>query len=193
MDGLRRVEPVRPPVLNKQDFYRRSRLGEFGNTCPEWFSVDDWAAGVREKNWHSKQWGIRHTRIAGFAGTRLNVPTADVADHVRNVFQNGDYQISPMVNGFANVVFEGDVTDRYISGNFNPPGGSWRKHMLKPRLIEGSAAKAVLRTYLNENSQDDLAILLEQYPDHVIELTILDACFGTVPHRNAVIWEVRRY
>lgn len=184
---------MKPPVLSKPDFYRRSRLGEFGNTCPEWFSAIAWETEARARGWANKLWGVRHTKLAGFQGTALNVPTDRVIPHILEHFRDRDYQISPMVNGFANVVFEGDVTDKYISGNFCPPGGSWRKHMLKPRLIEGSAAKAVLRTYLNENSQDDLAILLEEYPDHVVELTILDACFGTVPHRNAVIWEVRRY
>ncbi len=57
----------------------------------------------------------------------------------------------------------------------------------------GVAAREILKTYLNENSMDDLDIVLEQYPDHVVELTALDRCFGTVPHRNAVVWEVRSY
>jgi hypothetical protein len=65
--------------------------------------------------------------------------------------------------------------------------------MLAPRLWEGSAARGLLRAVLNPNSYDDLMEMIGVYPNHVVEMSVLDCCFGTVPGRNAVVWEVRRY
>jgi hypothetical protein len=110
---------------------------------------------------------------------------------------NGDYNISPMMaQEGRQVLWEGDVClgpGLLCSGHANPAPGSWRTHMKNPRLWEGSAASVLLRSVLNENSHDDLMTLVDLYPDHVVELSALNVCFGTVPGRNAVIWEVRKY
>jgi hypothetical protein len=104
-----------------------------------------------------------------------------------------------MVHQVGRVQWEGDVCVRHdgpgllCSGTVAPAPGSWRRHMLAPKRWEGSAATVLLRTVLNENSYDDLIALLETYPGHVVELSALDVCFGTVPGRNAVTWEVRQY
>lgn len=183
------------PVTNKADMYRRIVAGEFGNTLPRWFDIRQWEAdGPRYR-----LWGVQHTTVTGFPGTRLDVDTNDVFRTIRDGGFWGDYCISPMVHQVGNVLWEGDVCLRHdgpgllCSGNVNPAKGSWRRHMLSPRRWEGSAANALLRHVLNENSYDDLLCLLDGYPGHVVELTALDVCFGTCPDRNAVVWELRRY
>lgn len=181
---------MKPPVLTKADMYKRIATGEFGNVIPKWYDYDAW---YEDHGRSDRIWGVQHTKIAGFPGTRLNVHSDDVHVILRDNFDGKNYCISTMVHQHGNSLWEGDVTREYISGTFKPAGGSWRKHMLAPRLIQGCASRLVLRQLLNENSYDDLEILLEQYPDHVVELTALDCCYGTVPHRNAIIWEVRRY
>ncbi len=180
------------PVLNKADMYRRIATGEFGNVLPKWYDFDAWCVEANPRA--GQLWGVQHTKIAGFPGTRLNVDSMNVLAVVDGGdFRGENYCISTMIHQHGNVLWEGDVTREYISGNFAPAGGSWRRHMLKPRLISGSAARLVLRSLLNENSFDDLETLLDNYPDHVVELTALDCCYGTVPHRNGIVWEVRRY
>lgn len=182
---------MKPSVLNKQDMYRRIATGEFGNVIPKWYDMGGWKIAAETYTTHL--WGVQHTKIAGFPGTRLNVRTEDVQVIIADNFGGENYCISTMIHQHGTPLWEGDVTREYISGTFKPAGGTWRKHMLAPRLIHGSAARLVLRSLLNENSFDDLQILLEEYPDHVVELTALDCCYGTVPHRNAIIWEVRKY
>lgn len=109
--------------------------------------------------------------------------------------------ISPMVDSFTRVRLWADVWDSptglVVYGIEYPDtdaGLTWRNAMpTKGRHWFGTAAKMLLDRHLNENSRDDLRILLEQYPDHVVELSAIDACYGTEKHRNSIVWEVRRY
>lgn len=184
------------PVTDKRDMNRRLVAGEFGNTNPQWRNLDEWRADPAARRF--SHWGVRHTTKPAFAGTKLNVATADVPALVGGVFEGRDFNVSPMIWCVGNVQWEGDVYDHperglICSGNVGPEPGSWRRHMLAPRLWEGTAAHNLLRAVLNPNSYDDLSELVEAYPSHVVELSALDACFGTVPGRNAVVWEVRRY
>lgn len=180
------------PVLTKADMYARLVSGEFGNTNPSWDGAHAW--DMRDRDY--PLWGVR-SKTANDPRTRLNVPTAEVW---RYCYDSGlmDANISPMVKAHS-VQWEGDVCRRHdgagllCSGNVGIAPGSWRTHMKSPRCWEGSVATLLLRQVLNPNSYDDLMTLLDEYPDHVIELSALDHCFGTVPRRNAVVWEVRKY
>lgn len=186
--------PMPDPVKNKRDMYRRIVAGEFGNTLPRFFDLADWVASGRR----FALWGVQHTSIAGFPGTRLDVPTAEVPARIAAGGFGADFVVSPMVHQVGRVLWEGNVCEipgcgLVCSGNVSPAPGSWRRHMLAPRRWEGSAARVLLRSVLNPNSYADLETLLDSYPGHVVELSALDVCFGTCPDRNAVIWEVRAY
>lgn len=63
----------------------------------------------------------------------------------------------------------------------------------KGRHWFGSAARVLLTKHLNPNSYDDMSVLCDRLPGHVVELSALDRFYGTVPHRNAIVWEVRNY
>lgn len=187
---------MRAPVTNKADMYRRIVAGEFGNTLPRWFDVDKWL-GSSGFNMY-RLWGVQHASITNFPGTRLDVNRTDVVKLIQTGGFGKSYCISPMVHQIGNVQWEGDVwIDDFkglsCSGNMAPAPGSWRRHMLAPRLWEWSRARALLRHVLNGNSYDDLTDLLELYPGHVVELSALDCCFGTCRGRNAVVWECRKY
>ncbi len=141
---------------------------------------------------------MQHTSIPGFPGTRLNVRAGDVCRVLEEGGFGNDYCISPMVTQFGRVQWEGDICELpgvglVCSGNLNPEPGSWRRHMLNPKLWERTAARALLRSVLNPNSYDDLGELLDRYPGHVVELSALEVCYGTCENRNAIVWEVRAY
>jgi hypothetical protein len=191
---------MRPPVLTKTDMYSRIVKGEFGNTLPRYFSIAEWEGPGLAGAWMDYElWGVQHTTIPGFPGTRLDVRRRDVRTVIREGGFGENYCISPMVHQAGNVLWEGDVCRRHdgpgvlCSGHFNPALGSWRQHMKHPVRWEGTAGAFLLRCVLNDNSYDDLQVLLDEYPDHVVEFSALDACFGTCLGRNAVVWEVRKY
>ena len=182
---------MREPIRSKDVMYRTLVAGGFGNTCPVYFSVGEW---LRAENGGVPLWGVR-SHTSGDPRARLDVPTAVVADYCRSVFGDHGFNITPMVDHM--LAFRGEVYDAGSRGLvlFGVAGRrelKWRPAFRQyGREYTGSAAAVVLRTVMNGNSYDDLQILLEQYPGHVVEFTALEREFGTVPGRNSVVWEVR--
>lgn len=188
------MEQVRP-VLNKVDMYRRLSAGEFGNTVPQWFDVAEWAASAAAVY---PLWGVRSLTVGG--PCRLNCPRAEVAETARRFADAGHaVNVSVMIDVMLRVTLWADVYDSadglLVYGIEYPPrGGSWRALMpSRGRERRGLAARLLLERHLNPTSLADLAALRDRLPGHVYEISALDRCFGTVPGRNAVVWECRAY
>jgi hypothetical protein len=105
--------------------------------------------------------------------------------------------ISPMLDTVCDVTLWADVYDSptglMVYGvEFPGKGESWRQGMpRRGREFRGLAARNLLRRYLNPSTLADLEATLERWPGHVVELSALDRCLGTIPGRNAVVWECR--
>lgn len=186
-------------VSTKKQAYELASQGAFGNVVPRWFVAAQWLLDAQENPMFRRQtlWGVQTTRVPG-GPAKLDVPT----DEVGKVFFSPEFQakvpvISPMVHQVGTVTLMGDCWDSPDGIEFNgfeyPASSQWRKLMVKPNRYTGTAARTLLRRHLNENSFDDLMIAFERFPGAVYELSALDVCYGTVPHRNAVCWEIRHY
>ena len=180
--------------------YRRLIAGEFGNTIPQFTHWRPWihSEEFQRYDW----WGVRSMIPGGPCW--LNVHYYDVMDHVAELTRKGiGYNISIMIDRIATVRLWAEIAydasgSLIVYGVENPAtlpaGSSWRSVMpYGGRHWEGSAARMILRRHLNASSLDDLDVLLAKYPDHVVELSACEECIGTIPHRNAVVWEVRKY
>ena len=191
---------MRAPVTSKADMYQRLARGEFGNTIPQYFSVDAWRASGDDKRY--SYWGVRSATVAGHPKCKMYVPTPEVAEYAAEHFP-GTANISCMVDAFATVLAWLEVwqspTGLRVEGIELPKtteGWNWRNSMPNPERRKGwggTAARQVLKKNLNPNSYDDLQELLDEYPDHVVELSALDTVFGTCPGRNGIVWEARAY
>src|ERR1700745_639521 len=115
--------------MTKSEMYALLRAGAFGNTNQSWTDVVDWATEAKPRP--GSLWGLRHTSISGFPGTKLNVPAEQVVSHLHHAFGFLGYNISPMVPG--RVLWEGDIKEEYACGNLAPKSGTWREHMKNPR------------------------------------------------------------
>ena len=184
---------MRPPVTSKIDMYRRLAAGEFGNTSPQFFDLWTW---TKFKDSHDiKLWGIR-TMTGGNGPARLNVQTRFVGYWWWKFTMEGhNCQVSAMVDEYRTAVFNvwESPSGLVVEGKEYPERAEeWRSIFAGPLTRwAGIQARMVLKRHLNENSYDDLMLLLDEYPDHIVEMTTLNRCFGTVPHRNACVWEVR--
>lgn len=186
-------------VSNKVDMYRRLAAGEFGNTIVQYFSVEAWTAAPESK---SGLWGVRSSRWPMHPAAKLNCPADEVAEYAAKHFGDG-VNISMMVDATARVSAFLEVLrtpDGLVVEGVEYPkfwdGWNWRNSMNDPtrrRAWKRLSAMALLDHHLNANSREDLDRLLDQYPDHIVELSALGRCVGTIPHRNAVVWEVRSY
>ena len=184
------------PVLNKHDMYARLAAGEFGNTIPQFFDVATWLQSPLSQRYSS--WGVRGLQPGGRC--RLNCPSAEVPTEAAAFAAAGlAYNLSPMIDRVVRVTLWAEVIER--PGGLEvygierpPPGGSWRALMAPTgRTHRGLTARTLLARHLSPSSLADLHALLERFPDHVIELSACETCFGSLPGRNAVIWECRLY
>lgn len=57
----------------------------------------------------------------------------------------------------------------------------------------GLKAKSLLKHYMTPSSYDDLMEVISKYPNHVIEFSTWSYNFGSIPGRNTIVWEVRKY
>jgi hypothetical protein len=182
-----------PPITTKAQFLALSERGLLGNSMPSWSTVAE-------------------ARAAGYAGKVM----------VRYREPNSPHMRPDVPLGEADAVIDGLVAQgarrelcylthmteqvgRRINAElWRGPGGLYLNYATAQmhlraaldrhgRHAEGSAALAVLRWACCPNSLDDLDILLDAYPDHAIELTAYDREIGSIPGRNCIVWEVRKY
>lgn len=198
-------------IEDKTTMYAKLKAGEFGNTIPQYNSIEEWKNVVKKPE--SNLWGVR-SLLKSSHGAKLNVPADQVEETAMKYFQ-GNVNISPMIDPFVTAMLqitwaslagtEGHLVQRpvtlelMVSGILYPKfdqGWNWVNSMRDPQRFQewnGIRAVYILKHFLNENSYDDLQCLMEQYPESTIEMSCTNKCLGTIPHRNAVIWEVRNY
>ncbi len=181
-------------VKTKAQMYAMIQAGVFGNIVPLWFNLNDWE---QSPEFHRYEfWGVR-SQVPG-GPCFLNCPRAEVrATFLRPDFQAAVPNISIMIDRILRVHLWADVYDSeqglVLYGiEYPPPGGSWRQ-LMGPQgrqygLLE---SRLLLRKHLNASSLSDLEALRDLYPGHVYELSVCDRNFGTIPGRNAVLWECR--
>lgn len=187
-------------VKTKRDMYKRLIAGEFGNTIVQFTDMFQWMRSDEFRRYD--YWGVRSMVPGG--PCYLNVHYIDVPDKVGKLRDLGiGYNISIMIDKVTTVTLWAEILwdasgcvlrgVEYPTAKL-PAGTDWRQGM--PSYASewhGTAAVARLRRHLNPNSYDDLMILADNYPEHVIEMSACEDCIGTVKGRNGVVWEVRDY
>lgn len=182
------------PVLTKHDFVRRFQKGEFGNRGPTWNTLEEFIAADYE--------GLMCLRnqIAG-GPLWYDVP----ADKVARVFKDvteidgikpSDLYFSAMAPT-ERTLFQGEVMQSsenslslFYTHVRKPMRDALREHSSS---VSGIIATRLLRQFLCPNSYAWLEVLLERYPDHVVEFSTYETNWGTLPNHNTITWEVRRY
>lgn len=179
------------PITTKEKFYRLWDAGLLGNRLNTW------------------EGPIQYLGERGYSKTDLLV----IRDKNPSGYCKYDIRTDHLIREWVNAVNQGcdpvlneamdpsrvllNAEARYIAEHgFTLTYSLERLHM-RPAIAKaarhaiGTKAMAIVRHFLDGNSQDDLFGLFERYPDHVIEFTALDKYVGILPRRNTLIWEVR--
>lgn len=181
------------PVLSKKDFVRRYSLGEFGNRSPTW---DEPPQERRDGLFH-----IRN-RVAGGA-TYYDLSWDDLLDNWHRLAVTEDmsqWYVSQMCPT-EHTILQGEVAPRPLVAaqdlwilTYTTVRKPMRQALADCTLhASGLAVRDMLQRTMNEYSFDWLCELALRYPFHVIEFTVLDIEWGTVPLHNTLFWEVRKY
>jgi hypothetical protein len=186
--------PLPSVITSKEQMYQLLQGGAFGNTTRQYLSLDEWFQ--RSKDLDVAFWGVRTMTPGG--PCRLYCPDSEVASTARDYLAQGHrINISMMVDAVCTVTLWADVYDSetgltVYGVEYPGKGASWRKDMSsRGRQYSLLESRMLLQRHLNPSSLADLEELRELWPGHVYELSACNRCLGTIPGRNAVIWEVR--
>ena len=186
-------------VDTKKDFVRRYSQGEFGNHSPTWDSLDDMEESDDGLGWIRTEGQLFHirNRIKG-GDTWYDVKGEDLADcwySACALVGKENLYISAMAPTEKTVI-QGELMQSseglylFYTHVRMPMREALKKH---PEEASGLKLLFLLRLYLCPNSYDWIQILLERYPNHVIEFSTYSTNFGTLPGYNTCFWEVRNY
>jgi hypothetical protein len=179
------------PVLSKDDFVRRYATGEFGNHAPTWDTLDEYLKSRYE--------GLVHIRNRVKGGpTYYNVLRGDILSvwtEATRKQASETWYISAMAPT-EKTVLQGEV-QRGVWGldlTYTRVKKPMREALKEKQLnSQGVGAIVALQSTMDTASWEHLLYLLKVYPDHVVEFSVYEECWGTVPGYNTVFWEVRKY
>lgn len=178
------------PVLTKADFVRRYQAGEFGNHSPTWDTLSEFSQA------HANITDAVHLRNSVIGGwTYYNVMALQALSLWAASPNPRQWYCSAMAPT-EHTLFQGEVMEG--PWGLNLTWTNVRKPMRDALAVyqeydTGLTAKHLLQRSMNDLSWEWLQYLLESYPDHVIEFSVYDHCWGTHPGHNTVFWEVRKY
>lgn len=191
------MDPVQfRPVLTKRDFVQRYKAGEFGNASPTWNSFEDFMehSKIYQTYWEATQSPKYHLRgrVAG-SETHYNLSAWEVA---YKWFRKSDRELwycsamAPLHLLNGELMRRHDGLYMFYSTVRKPMRDSLKEG---GREAHGLTVKLILEQFMNVASYEWAMALLDRYPDHVVEFTVVDRCWGTVPGFNTLFWEVRKY
>jgi hypothetical protein len=187
------LETKYPPVLTKHDFVQRYSEGEFGNRAPTWNTYDEWLAD-RYRFPEDQLYHIRSRARGGV--TYYDQDSLGVMQTYDSKYaHDAKYYLSCMCPTEKTLI-QGEVQqgvnglEMFYSCIARPMREALK---IENESVSGVRCTQLLRYYLCPNSYEWLQVLLDRYPEHVIEFTTFSVNWGTLPNFNTVVWEVRKY
>ena len=193
---------ITEPILTKATSVHLWRAGAFGNKLRSW-TVEEW----RESSFD----GVAALRVKEGPGAGLcayHLKSRVDVERMLHVWLLGGASTSMlMVNEQAPselTIIQGEYRNGvWADGTGAPKLDTFkysheRCHMreafkLHTRTSHGLTSNLILKEAMTPASYEDWQDLLDRYPEHVLEVSVYDRCLGDLPHRNALVWEVRRY
>lgn len=173
-------------IRNKQEFYCLWSAGLLGNKPHTWETADELAASG-----FAGKVGIR-SKVKG-GPCLYHLPVEEVLRRVQS--WPCAYSLSEAMPDHL-LLIQGEL-QRQAGGlvlTYSCERGiTMRQAMERPLTAVRVNALRLLREHLWPSSCEDMDDLFDLYPDAVVEFNAYECAVGTLPHRNAVIWEVRDY
>lgn len=192
--------PQRRAPKSKTEYYRRWFAGEFGNRPQVWATVEE----LLDSGWNGRV-TLRSTEVGAYLPRYQipvsNVPVEEVPQTVKELSRLGVETCKITVNETMpdeRLLIQGELCrseDGQLAFFFSQhPGRCNEALRIDGRSLFGLSARMALEIVRQEDpsSFEDLQLLLELYPEAVIEFSTWSVKVGILC-RNTVIWEVRAY
>jgi len=171
-------------INTKIKMYECLKNGLFGNTAKIYNSLQE----IPENEILS----MRYNQAGNMDKCNPNITKKEIIDRRINL---SEVTISQQPQQYAKPLLNGEITRNQFGLDLKYKiGNMWMRPAMKiaDRAI-GLYAQKILDVYLTSSDYDCLIELLDKYEDHIIEFTVFDNFIGTIPNRNTIIWEVRKY
>jgi len=175
-------------VLNKRDFVKRYKKGEFGNAAPTWSSVNAFKESYNIECFGKNQ--LFHLRSKNPGGLTYYDLTFNQLINKKNV---ENYYVSAMAPT-EKTILQGEIRQsiKHLELRYTTVKKPMRDAFkIEDITIFGLQVNYVVSSCLDANSQDWLYVLLDRYPNHIIEFSTYSTQWGTISGYNTVFWEVR--
>ncbi len=180
------------PITSKKEMYRRLNAGLLGHTLPAVETDADLAALIAGAG-DAGRFAIRLKRPGG--RTRFHLTVAETLAAVA-LIPAGEWNVTPMIDDSVRVCY-GHLLDG--------PGGWWLHYSDTPKPCKllpsqdgcverhrvGLSARVYLRTIMDDIAWETLERLVDDYPGHVIEFSVLADRRSACGPTNTIFWEVR--
>lgn len=176
-------------VTTKRRMYDLLARGAFGHTLPSVETVEEAERFVAGGG----AFAVRSKAAGGPCKYGLN---GSDAVRLAASLPAGSWNLSPMLSDPHRVCY-GHLYER--------PGG-WHLHYTEAKKpsrlsfsqdgceqlwLTGLSARLYLRRLMDQRGWDTLTDLVDLYPDHVIEFTVMDSAHAAWGPSNTIFWEVR--
>jgi hypothetical protein len=188
-------------ISSKAQNYRLWRGGAYGNKLRSWRGVDEWrSSGFRGR--------VALRSLVGGGGPCLyDLGPADLEARYRDWRASGIPGHAITIDEMApagSTVLQGEyLNEPFVTDDGGPAWGYFlysrdRTPMraalrFRSAVARGLVSDLMIKGAMTPSSYEDWRELLGRWPGHVLEVSIYDRCLGDVPHRNALVWEIRRY
>jgi hypothetical protein len=176
-------------VYSKRNFVERFQRNEFGNRGPVWDTLAEFLKSGYK--------GLIHIRCREAGGaTYYDIPDKQVERVWSRVVDEPTRWYLAAMAPTPKTLFQGEVTvgTDGVCLLFTTVAKPMRDALADScKQVQGIIAVSLLRYYLCPSSYDWLVELLDNYPGHVVEFSTYSTHWGTIPNRNTIFWEVRKY
>lgn len=184
-------------ITTKTQNYKLLRSGEFGNTFDTFLNIKD---AIKSKY---NSFGLRYSDRSANGNNFFALCKRDELLKTYNDFikcganpksiifsaSDNDDKSKILIQGEVGIINEEfELAYSTIKGITNREASN-RGY----KRCTGLTAMKMLQYYLWPSDYEWLIDLIYKYPNHIIEFSTFDAELGNIPHRNTVIWEVRKY
>lgn len=188
-------------IRSKEEFFRLWEQGVLGNRTRLWrnsHDAFDWGFQQRIKKGLDPEIGFRELRKSGAgSGKWEKVNWNSVLSTAKQWQAEGRNFIMDDTAPNDKTTLCGEIcrTFRGLEGTLGVTGCGMREAIKKGLLLprSGATVLALLDRYMDDNSREDLNILLDLFPDATVELSCFTVDVGVFPNRNTLFWEIRNY
>jgi hypothetical protein len=185
--------------MRKKQFVKLYNQGVFGNHSPTWDTLEEFLRFKYQLD-RSNYIGLCHIRNRIANGpTWYNVPCIEVEHRWKQLLKQGVSANNLYISLMApteSTTFQGEVML-----------GIWGIELLyttvalpmrealqqETKSARGIIASSLLQYFLDVNDYEWLMTLLDNFENHVVEFSVYDHCWGTLPGHRMVVWETRAY